>query len=205
MKKQAYATLAIKAMSDDATQKRTFTGIASTISTDRQDDVVVPAGAVFKLPIPLLWMHDSSCPVGWVTAARVSEKSIEVDCEVHNEQTPGALKDKLDSAWQMLKAKLVQGLSIGFNPLEYSRIDGSYGLKYLSWEWLELSPVSVPANQDSSITAIKSADQASRRASSGVSPRRVVRLDPVPAVSGTPEIPGVSGQQQRRKGVVYLN
>lgn len=183
--KRAYATLAIKAMDDTTDGKRTFTGIASTISTDRMDDIVVPKGAVFKLPLPLLWQHDSSCPIGWVTAARVSDTAIEVDCEVHNETEPGTLKDRLDEAWQSLKAKLVQGLSIGFNSIEYSRIDGTYGLKYLSWEWLELSPVTIPANQDSSITSIKAADT-KQRAALGLSHKSVIRFAP-PGASGTPK------------------
>lgn len=198
---RAYSTIEIKAITETG-GKRTFTGIASTIKTDRMDDIVVPSGAVFKLPIALCWQHNTKEPVGWVTAARVSEKQIEVDCEIHNETEPGRLKDRLDEAWQSLKAKLVRGLSIGFNPLESSRIEGTYGLKFLSWEWLELSPVTVPANADSSITAIKSADQAIRRAASGARP--VVRLDP--AGSASKSLPGASGTKPlRRPGVVYLN
>lgn len=197
---RAYSTIEIKAV-EEAGGKRTFTGIASTIRTDRMDDIVVPSGAVFKLPIALCWQHNTKEPVGWVRAARVSEKQIEVDCEIHNETQPGRLKDRLDEAWQSLKAKLVRGLSIGFNPLEYSRIDGSYGLKYLSWEWLELSPVTVPANSDSSITAIKAID-IETRAALGLTRKGVVHLDA--GLSGT-STPGASGtQQQRRSGVVYL-
>jgi uncharacterized protein len=197
---RAYSTIEIKAV-EEAGGKRTFTGIASTIRTDRMDDIVVPSGAVFKLPIALCWQHNTKEPVGWVRAARVSEKQIEVDCEIHNETEPGRLKDRLDEAWQSLKSKLVRGLSIGFNPLEYSRIDGSYGLKYLSWEWLELSPVTVPANADSSITAIKTIDTETR-AALGLTRKGVVHLDA--GLTGKPT-PGASGtKQQRRSGVVYL-
>jgi HK97 family phage prohead protease len=144
--------------SGESDGKRRFTGVASTISTDRMDDIVVPKGAVFKLPMPLLWQHRSEQPIGWVTAARITDTGIEVDCEIHNEAEPGKLKDRLDEAWQSIKSGLVGGLSIGFNPIEYSRIDGSYGLKYLAWEWLELSAVTIAANQEATILAIKSAD-----------------------------------------------
>jgi HK97 family phage prohead protease len=198
--KRAYSTIEIKAV-EEAGGKRTFTGIASTIKTDRMDDIVVPSGAVFKLPIALCWQHNTKEPVGWVTAARVSDKQIEVDCEIHNETEPGRLKDRLDEAWQSLKSKLVRGLSIGFNPLEYSRIDGSYGLKYLSWEWLELSPVTVPANSDSSITAIKAIDTETR-AALGLTRKGVVHLD---AGLTSKTTPGASGSKQaRRTGAVYL-
>lgn len=202
-KQRAYAQLAIKAMSDEPSGKRTFTGIASTISTDRMDDIVVPGGAKFKLPLPLLWQHNSRQPIGWVTAARISDTAIEVDCEVHNETEPGTLKDRLDEAWQSLKAKLVQGLSIGFNAIETSRIEGTYGMKFLAWEWLELSPVTIAANQDASITAIKSIDR-QQRAALGLTQRSVVRLDaPPPGASGTqvkPASRGLSSVQTNPEG-----
>lgn len=191
--KRAYSTFEIKAVSE-VDGKRTFTGIASTPSTDLMDDVVIPTGAVFKLPIPLLWQHDSDDPVGWVTAARVSAKGIEVDCEVHNEPTPGALQDCLNTYWQMLKAKLVRGLSIGFNAIETARIEGTYGYKYLSWNWLELSCVTIAANQDASITSIKSIDMEQRRAASGAA-GRVVRLGSAANLRSGPKQPGATGNQ----------
>jgi capsid protein/prohead serine protease len=183
---RAYSTFEIKAVSD-AGGKRTFTGVASTISTDRMEDVVVPKGAKYKLPLPLCWQHSSREPIGWVKAARITDTQIEVDCEVHNEPEPGKLKDRLDEAWQSLKAKLVRGLSIGFNPIETSRIDGTYGSKFNAWEWLELSPVTIGANQDSTIHTIKSLDQALRAASGREQGGRT-----------TP--PGASGKQSNPKG-----
>ncbi len=200
---RAYAKLEIKAIGDAVDGKRKFTGIATTPSADRVGDIVEPKGAQFKLPIPLCWMHNTRDPVGWVTAATVTDKGIEIEGEVADIAEPASLKDRLDTAWAMLKAKLVQGLSIGFNPIESSRIEGTYSYRYIKWQWLELSPVTVAANQDCSISSIKSADQAIRGAASGARP--VVRLDPAPAASGTQD-PGASGADPpRRKGVVYLN
>lgn len=160
---RAWSTLQLKAV-DDAGGKRRFTGIASTIKTDRMDDVVLPAGAKYKLPIPFLWQHNSREPVGWITAVRVGAKQIEVDGEIHDEATPGKLKDRLDECWQMLKAKLVRGLSIGFNALKSAHIEGTYGYEIQEWDWLELSAVTIAANADCSITAIKSIDQEQRAA-----------------------------------------
>lgn len=157
---RAYSTLEIKATAD-AGGKRSFTGIASTPSTDRMGDVVEPKGAQFKLPIPLLWQHDSKQPIGWVTAAKVTGNGIEVTGEIASIEEDGPLKQRLTDAWQMLKAKLVRGLSIGFNSIESARIDGTYGMKFIKWEWLELSAVTIPANQDASILAIKSIDEKS--------------------------------------------
>lgn len=189
---RAYSTLEIKSMDDG---RRAFAGIASTPNTDRMGDIVEPKGAQFKLPIPLLWQHDAHKPIGWVTSAKVTDKGIHIEGELAKVEEAGALKDRLDEAWQSLKAKLVRGLSIGFTGLEHSRLD-SGGYRFLKWSWLELSAVTIPANADCSITAIKSADQAIRRAASGARP--VVRLDNAPKGA----FPGVSGP--RRKGVVYL-
>lgn len=189
---RAYSTLVIKALSDEG-GKRTFKGVASTPTTDRAGDIVEPKGAQFKLPIPFLWQHDSNDPIGWITAARVTEKGIEVEGEVADVEEQGPLKDRLSTAWQMLKAKLVRGLSVGLKPLEAARIEGTYGMRYTKWLWFELSAVTVPANADASITTIKSLDNA-LLAATGRKQDRVVRLLP----------PGVSGHPEARKGVVFL-
>jgi HK97 family phage prohead protease len=200
--KRAYATIEIKATDGAAGEKRTFTGIASTPTTDRMGDIVEPKGAIFRLPIPLLWQHRSGEPIGWITAAKVTDKGIEIAGEVADVPEEGKLKERLLEAWQSLKYKLVRGLSIGFDPIEHTQIDGTWGQRFTKWEWLELSAVTIPANGDCSIDAIKSADQAIRRAASGARP--VVRLDP--AGSTSKSLPGASGNKSpRRPGAVYLN
>ncbi len=166
---RAYAVLELKAVDAD---RRTFSGIATTPSTDRLGDIVDPKGAKFKLPIPLLWQHDGRQPIGWVTKARVSAKGIEIDGEIADVPEDGKLKERLAEAWQTIKAKLVRGLSIGFTPLK----DGiepinpkePWGaMKFTAWEWLELSAVTIPANQDASIQSIKSIDERLRQAAPG--------------------------------------
>lgn len=201
-KQIAYSVLEIKSM-DEKDGKRTFKGIATTPTPDRVGDIVEPKGAEFKLPVPLLWQHNSREPIGWVRAAKITDKGIEVDCEIASVAEDGTLKLRLDEAWQSLKAKLVPGLSIGFKPLESSRLGETWSYRFTKWLWLELSCVTVPANGDCSITGIKSADEAIRRAASGApAGGRVVRLDPAGS-TGNPR-PGVSGQPPRKKGVVYL-
>lgn len=195
MIERAYSVMTIKGMDDD---KRELTGIATTPTADRAGDIVEPKGAEFKLPIPLLWQHGSWAPIGHVTAANVTDKGIEVRAQLVKVEEAGPLKERLDEAWQSIKHGLVRGLSIGFKSIESSRIDETYSRRFLRWLWLELSVVTIPQNGDATITAIKSADQALRRAASGAVSKGIVRLDTSPA-------PGVSGQVQRREGVVYLN
>lgn len=184
MQHRAYATLSIKGMSDDDKPgKRTFSGIASTPSTDRMGDIVEPKGAQFKLPIPLLWQHDSRQPIGWVTAAKVTANGIDIEGEVADVPEDGELKTRLATAWQSIKAGLVRGLSIGFNAIEHAQIDGTWGVRFMKWEWLELSAVTIPANSDASITAIKAADTQTR-AALGLTRKGVVRLGDPPGASG---------------------
>ena len=186
---RAWAVLDIKEVSDpNAAGKRTFKGIASTPTTDRMDDIVEPKGAIFKLPIPLLWQHKSSEPIGWVTSAKVTDAGIAIEGEVADIPEEGELKDKLTMYWQYIKNKLVRGLSIGFNPKEHSQIDGTWGFRYTLWEWLELSAVTIPANSDCSITSIKAFGRiALRRAASGSQSERdrdAQDRDLPPGVSG---------------------
>lgn len=156
--KRVFSVLKIKAVDDNQNDKRRFTGIATTPTPDRVDDVVEPKGAEYKLPLPFLWQHDPSAPIGWITRANVSDAGIEIEGDVADVSEPGRLKDRIDEAWQMLKKGLVKGLSIGFNALEYADIAGTrWGQHILKWEWLELSAVTIPANLEATITTVKAA------------------------------------------------
>ncbi len=197
MKHRAYSLLTIKSVSED---DRVVTGIATTPETDRMGDVVEPKGAEFKLPLPLLWQHQSDKPIGHVTSAKVTNDGIEVTAQIAKVTEPGPLKDLLDMAWQSIKAKLVRGFSIGFQPLEHSRIEGSFGLRFLRWEWLELSAVTIPANSEATIQTIKSLDK-SLLAASGHEQREVVRLGTSPGVSGTRSTPPVTFKEKHMKTV----
>lgn len=185
---RAYSVLEIRA-AEEAGGKRTFAGIATTPTPDSYGDIVESQGAEFELPLPLLWQHDSRDPIGWVRTAKVTSKGIEVEGEVATIAEEGELATRLTTAWQMLKNKLVRGLSIGFNPIESARLEGTYSYRFLKWRWVELSAVTIPANQDASITAIKSIDT-KLRAASGIQQRGVRPLIArAPHVLGTPTPP----------------
>jgi len=151
--KKAYSLLQVKSF--DAEQ-RIIKGIASTPSPDRADDIVDPQGAKFALPIPFLWQHMPSQPIGEVTEAVVTDKGIEVTVQIAKIEEEGKLKDRIDEAWQSIKSGLVKGLSIGFRGLTVEDIPRSWGLHFKEWEWFELSAVTIPANAEASITEVKS-------------------------------------------------
>lgn len=172
---RAYAIIDIKSI-DESNGKRILRGIASTPSPDRMDDVVLPEGAKFKLPIPLLWQHNSSQPIGHVIEATVTKAGIEIVAEIATGVT-----QYIEEAWALLKARLVRGLSIGFRGLKWSDIAGTWGVEYSEWEWLELSAVTIPANAEASILSVKKFDFGAP-ASSGHS---LPLLSSSPGASGT--------------------
>jgi HK97 family phage prohead protease len=154
---RAWSTLEVKSL--DA-ERREIEGIASTPTVDRVGDIVEPMGAKFTLPIPLLHHHKHDQPVGHVTHARASKNGITIKAGLAKVDEPGALKDRIDLAWQEIKAGLVRGLSIGFKPLDYEFLDDkSGGLRFNSWSWFELSLVTIPANADAQISVVRSIDQ----------------------------------------------
>ncbi len=153
MLQRAYSVLTVKSIDDEL---RIIEGVATTPEPDRLGDIIVPQGAKFTLPLPLLWQHRSDQPIGQVTHASVTAAGISIRAQLLKIDEPGPLKTRLDEAWQSIKHQLVRGLSIGFNALESVRIENTFSFKFPAWEWLELSAVTIPANAEASITAIKS-------------------------------------------------
>ena len=157
MLNRAYSLLEIKQVDEDA---RVITGMATTPSPDRLQDVVEPRGAQFKLPIPFLWQHDSGHPIGHVTHAKVSAAGIEIVAKIAKGVTA-----EIDRAWSLIKGGLVSGLSIGFKAIEHEHIKETKGVRFIKWQFLELSAVTIPANSEATIATVKSIDTAQRAAS----------------------------------------
>ncbi|WP_432480815.1 HK97 family phage prohead protease [Moraxella sp. ZY200743] len=156
---KAYSTLQIKSVTD-TDDERLITGIATTPSTDRDDDILEPTGAKFALPIPLLWQHNHNQPIGEVIQATITDKGIEIVAKIAKIADDGKLKDRIDEAWQSVKSGLVKCLSVGFKIKEYNYLESSWGLHIKEWEWYELSVVTIPANADAVITSVKQIKEA---------------------------------------------
>jgi HK97 family phage prohead protease/HK97 family phage major capsid protein len=176
MLNRAYSLLTVKAVDEDA---RTITGMATTPTPDRIGDVVEPEGAQFKLPLPLLWQHDSKQPIGHVTAAKVGKAGIEIVAKIAKGVTA-----EIDRAWAMIKGGLVQGLSIGFQGIETAMIDKTGGMRFIKYDLLEVSAVTIPANSEATIATIKSFDIEQRAVSGKRTLQHVVHLNQ-PSVLGS--------------------
>ena len=178
MLNRAYSFIEIKSFEDDA---RILRGVATTPTPDRLQDIVRPLGAKFELPIPFLWQHRHDEPLGHVIEAQAKKDGIPFVAQLVKTDEPGTLKDRLDEAWQSLKLKLVRAVSIGFNPLKWSFM-ASGGIDYEEWDWLELSGVTIPAQPEAVITAVKQFDRIYREAE-GV-PEFEIPSPPAPAAIG---------------------
>jgi HK97 family phage major capsid protein/HK97 family phage prohead protease len=181
---RAYAILHVKAVKQDS---RHITGVATTPTPDRVGDIVEPGGIEFKNPMPLLWQHDSSKPVGHVWFGKANKNGIPFEAQIATIDEPGVLKDRLDEAWQSVKLKLVNGVSIGFRVLDNAieTLKGG-GIRYLKSEVMEMSLVTIPANQEATILTIKALDESYLLAASGHKRKGVVRIEAnSPGVTGS--------------------
>lgn len=170
---RAYSFLEIKAVGDE---ERVISGWATTPAPDRVEDVVEPLGVTFKNPMPLLWQHEHDKPIGLVEFGTPTAKGVPFTAKLPKIEEEGKLRDRIEEAWQSIKAGLVRAVSIGFRSLEHEQIAGSWGIRYIRTEVFELSAVTIPANAQATITSIKSFD-VGLPAASGKKEFTVVRLE----------------------------
>jgi HK97 family phage major capsid protein/HK97 family phage prohead protease len=170
---RAYSLLEVKSID---TERRVIRGTATTPTPDRMGDIVEPLGVTFAASLPLLLYHDSRQPVGTVKFEKPTKDGIDFEASLPAIDAPPSLKERIDTAWASVKAGLIKGASIGFRVIEESFNKETQGYRFIKTEVLELSLVTVPANQDCTISAVKALDlAASGRHPSGVSDKsRVV-------------------------------
>src|SRR5690606_31614351 len=173
----------VRSLDDD---RRTFRGWATTPSTDRMGDTINPLGAVFKNPLPLLHSHRHDMPIGTAWFEPPTKKGIAFEAEIPRVDEPGPLKDRVDTAWGEIKHGLVRAVSVGFRAIKYAFLDDG-GIDFQEVEIYELSIVSIPANAEAVITAVKSLPDDGRLPADVVRQlkaldHRVRRIDPVKLV-----------------------
>ena len=184
---RAYSLLEVRAIDED---KRQIEGMATTPTPDRMGDIVEPLGVAFKNPLPLLWQHNSAKPVGRATFGKPTANGIAFKARIEKFDEAGALKDRLDEAWQSVKLGLVRAVSIGFRSLERAWMEGG-GIHFIKTEVLELSLVTIPANAEATITNVRSLDRALRSPAPAAKPERktIVAARTLPKAAPQPASP----------------
>lgn len=131
---------------------RTIRFIASNEEVDRYGDIVRASGWVldnFKNNPVLLFGHQSrELPIGRVSKIGVEGTQLIADAEF----MPASMNEKAESVFQMLKAKFLNAVSVGFKPLmrpnqikDPGTNEWTGGYEFIKQELLELSVVPVPA------------------------------------------------------------
>lgn len=174
---RAYLALVEKSFSQDG-DFVVIRGIATTPTTDRVGDIIDPMGAEFDLPMKLIMQHDHGLPVGNVVTATPTKKGIPFEARLPIIKEPGRLKDRVDEAIHSLKYDLISAVSVGFKAVadQVERL-ATGGLLFKRWKWIELSLVTIPANPEAVITAIKAFDT-ERHAPEGVTGAEEVVSEP---------------------------
>lgn len=178
---RAYSFLEVKAVGEET---RTITGIATSPEVDRVGDIVEPLGVKYQNPLPLLWQHEHDKPIGLVEFGKPTAKGVPFTATLPRIEEPGTLQDRIEEAWQSIKAGLVRAVSIGFRSLESENIAGTWGTRYMQTEVYELSAVTIPANASATINTVKSFDTG-LPAASGKKEFTVVKLAKPAGASAT--------------------
>jgi HK97 family phage prohead protease len=136
----------------EITEAGTFEGLLSPYgNVDGGNDVVEPGAYTKTLKergskVPMLWQHKSDCPIGELV---LEDRKDGLWCK-------GQLLMELpeaQKAYVLIKAKIVKGLSIGFETIKDSIENGIRHLKEIRlWEG---SVVTFPMNEMAMITSIK--------------------------------------------------
>ena len=135
--------------------KGEITGTAWPFGTpDRVGDIIEKgAFASAKFPLPMLFAHDPSLPVGvWESASEDASGLI-----VKGRLLIGHVA-KADEAYALLKAGAMSGLSIGFSGAKAAPRPGR-GRTITSLNLLEISLVTIPSHPRARLSSVKTFSQ----------------------------------------------
>lgn len=135
-----------------------FCGYASVFNVkDSYNDIVMPLAFKktlqnknIKQDIKLLWQHSQDKPIGYFEVIKEDPIGLYVEGKIMLDIQQGM------EAYNLIKAKSVSGLSIGYmvKSVDYDKKDNTRLLKEI--DLFEISIVTFPANEYSNITYCKS-------------------------------------------------
>jgi HK97 family phage prohead protease/HK97 family phage major capsid protein len=144
---------AVKSVSDNKTLK--IAGYANTADKDRTGDIVLPDAWTkgvenFRRNPILLYQHDHGKPIGKINNITVDKKGIFVEASVSE------AAEKQHGVKTLIRDGILKSFSVGFRikDADYDKRSDTFMIKDL--ELLEISVVSVPANQNSLFSVRKS-------------------------------------------------
>ncbi|HVA41669.1 MAG TPA: HK97 family phage prohead protease [Candidatus Binataceae bacterium] len=143
-------TMPLRSRFLDGVTDRQVRVVASDGTKDRMGDVLEPGGVKldnFRRNPIILAQHDPEQPIARCPAIAVAGGQVIATIEF----PPAGVNARSDEYLALLKANVLNAVSVGFVPLAWEPL-GNNGLRYTSWELVELSVVSVPANANAIVT-----------------------------------------------------
>lgn len=176
------ATVQLKAGPDDGLAEGQFTAYASVFgNVDSYGDVVVKGAFANDLArweksgtnIPLLFGHNMSDPdfnIGHVLQAQEDEVGLKITAQLDLENP------KAKQVYRMLKGRRINQMSFAYDVLEGENVkmDGGDVFELRDLRLYEVSVVTVGANQETEILAVKQAADLADRMSASIKAGRVL-------------------------------
>lgn len=152
---------------EEVTDSGTFSGYGSVFgNVDSYREIVSPGAFKNSIkaikdsgdPLPALWQHRSSEPIGGYTELREDEKGLYVEGFLLKDEIPRAAE-----AFALMKRRVVKGMSIGYYVLDESWNEKDRILTLKELELVEVSIVTFPANELAQVDAVKSMESLLRK------------------------------------------
>lgn len=147
----------LKAVDDAA---GTFEGYGSVFgNVDAHKDRVMPGAFSRTLrergagAVKLLWQHDRTQPIGVYEEIGEDERGLRVRGRLLVNEV-----QKAREAYALMKAGALDGLSIGYRPLKFTKNEPLGTTDLLDVDLYEISPVTFPSNGEARITGVKGSD-----------------------------------------------
>lgn len=144
---------------------RTLRFIGSDETEDRAGDIVSADGwdvaNYLKNPV-VLFNHDPARPIGKAQAVRINKRDKRLEFDVYFPEVKELASDGVqpsehalfvDTVYNMYKGGYLAAVSVGFKGTKAEPRPGTWGMRFVSQELLELSLVSVPANPNALVSA----------------------------------------------------
>jgi HK97 family phage prohead protease len=156
---------AFDASLDITGHERTVTARISTMSVDRDGEVLVPQGCdatEFQKSPTVFYNHNYAMPLGRCEAIARKADSIEATTRFALRPEGHVGEWLADTVFSLFQQKVISGFSVGFVPIEGrhpSRKDReTFGQRvryvFSKWKLLEYSVAPLPANQDALVLAV---------------------------------------------------
>jgi len=152
-------------VTDTNLETGSFRGFASVFGSpvDAWMPTIVDKGAFAKTlqadaqRVKILWQHDSACPIGIPVSMQETDLGLEVVGKI-------SMTDQGREALTLMRDGVVDGLSIGFDPVVYDSVkqaDGSEVRHLKEVKLWEFSVVTFPADSNARISAVHSKEEQS--------------------------------------------